>query len=484
MIDFIFNERSGTSRKALTLGAACLALGAGCTVGPDFKRPDVKVPVAYKENAGWKVAAPDDGSDRGPWWQVFNDPVLSGLEAQVDISNESVRQAVANYEEARQIVRSDRTGYLPSVSVSGAASRTRSPSAASASGRALTTSLYTAELQASWEPDIWGRLRRTVEADVASAQASAADLALARLSTQATLAQDYIGLRATDEKIRLLEDAVEAYKRTVKIANDKYTVGVAARSDIITAQTELDSTRAQLIGAGVQRAQYEHAIAILVGRAPSDFTIVRTASMGLAIPEIPPQLASSLLERRPDIAAAERQAKAANARIGIQTAAYFPTLGLSGAGGYEGSPLDKLITAPFRFWTLGAQATDSLLDWGQRHDLVLSAKAAYEASASNYRQTVLTALQQVEDNLAGLRILKEEGLVEDAAVSEASQAAQIALNEYNAGTVDFTTVAAAQVTELSNRETALGIVQGQLTSSVALIQALGGGWRADSLPHP
>jgi NodT family efflux transporter outer membrane factor (OMF) lipoprotein len=277
---------------------------------------------------------------------------------------------------------------------------------------------------------------------------------------------------------------VAAYGRTLKISQNKYTVGVAARSDVITAQTELDSTRAQLIAAGVQRAQYEHAVAVLVGKAPSDFSVERTATIGLVVPEIPAQLASSLLERRPDVAAAERQAQSANARIGIQTAAYFPSLSLSGAGGYEGSPLSSLMTEPFRFWTLGAQATDSLLDWGQRHDLVLSAKAAYEASAANYRETVLTALQQVEDNLAGLRILKDEAQVQDAAVTEAALAAQIALNEYNAGTVDFTTVAAAQVTELSNRETALSVIQSQLSSSVSLIQALGGGWTTSELKKP
>jgi len=380
-------------------------------------------------------------------------------------------------------VRADRTGYGPQVGVTGAAQRSK-PTQATSLGQAKATNLYTAELQASWEPDIWGKLRRTVEADAAAAAASEADLANARLSMQAALAQDYIGLRATDDKIRLLEDAVAAYGRTLKISQNKYTVGVAARSDVITAQTELDSTRAQLIAAGVQRAQYEHAVAVLVGKAPSDFSVERTATIGLVVPEIPAQLASSLLERRPDVAAAERQAQSANARIGIQTAAYFPSLSLSGAGGYEGSPLSSLMTAPFRFWTLGAQATDSLLDWGQRHDLVLSAKAAYEASAANYRETVLTALQQVEDNLAGLRILKDEAQVQDAAVTEAALAAQIALNEYNAGTVDFTTVAAAQVTELSNRETALSVIQSQLSSSVSLIQALGGGWTTSELKKP
>ena len=469
--------------RRLALGAAFIALMAGCAVGPDYKRPASAVPAEFKENPGWKVAAPDDGANKGPWWEVFNDPVLNALESQVNASNETVRQAVANYEEARQIVRSDRTGYLPFVSIAGSAQRSK-PTQATSIGPSRATSIYTADLQASWEPDIWGKLRRTVEADAATAAASEADLANARLSMQAALAQDYIGLRATDDKIRLLEDAVAAYSRTLKITQNKYAVGVAALNDVITAQTQLDSTRAQLIAAGVQRAQFEHAVAVLVGKAPSDFAVARTPTIGLTLPEVPAQVPSSLLERRPDVAAAERLAEAANARIGIQTAAYFPALSLSGSAGYEGSPIGSLITAPFKFWTLGAQAADSLLDWGQRHDLVLSAKAAYEASAANYRQTVLTALQQVEDNLAGLRILKEEAQVQDAAVAEASLAAQIALNEYNAGTVDFTTVATEQVTELTNRETQLGITQSQLTSSVALIQALGGGWDTEGAAHP
>jgi NodT family efflux transporter outer membrane factor (OMF) lipoprotein len=476
----------GTHRASarLALGVAWLALAAGCSVGPDYKRPAVAVPAAFKEDAGWTVAAPNDGAKRGPWWEVFDDPVLNGLEAQAETSNQSIQEALANYEEARQIVRSDRTGYLPTVSAVGSASRSRGPQSSSLQGNPGITTQYTAALQASWEPDIWGKIRRTVEADAATAQASAADLALARLSIQGTLAQDYIGLRVADDRIRLLEHAVEDYKRTLRITNNKYAVGVSARSDIITAQTQLDSTRAQLIDAGITRAQFEHALAVLVGKAPAGFSVMRTPTIGLTLPTVPPQLASTLLERRPDIAAAERQAISANARIGIQAAAYFPSLSLSGEAGYEGSPLGSLISAPFKFWTLGAQAADSILDWGQRHDLVQSARAAYESSAANYRQTVLTALQQVEDNLAGLRILKDEAKVEDTAVAEAAQASQIARNEYNAGTVDFTTVAAAQVTELSNRETALGIAQNQLTSSVALIQALGGGWSTSELPRP
>jgi NodT family efflux transporter outer membrane factor (OMF) lipoprotein len=474
-------SRRAAARGAL--GAAFLIVVSGCSVGPDYTRPPMSIPAAFKEDEGWKAAAPDDGAKRGPWWEVFNDPVLNGLEAQVESSNQSVQEALANYEGARQIVRSDRTGYLPTVSAAGSAQRTREPQAASFSGSSAGTQ-YTAELQGSWEIDIWGKLRRTVEADVATAQASAADLALARLSMQGTLAQDYIGLRIADGKIRLLEHAVEDYKRTLRITNNKYAVGVSARSDIITAQAQLDSTRAQLIDAGIARAQFEHAIAVLVGKAPADLSIARIPAIGLTLPAVPAQLASTLLERRPDIAAAERQAIAANAKIGVQAAAYYPTLSLSGAAGYEGSPLGSLISAPFKFWTLGAQAADTILDWGQRHDLVQSARAAYESSAANYRQTVLTALQQVEDNLAGLRILADEAKVQDTAVAEAAQASQIAVNEYNAGTVDFTTVAAAQVTELTNRETALGIIQSQLASSVALIQALGGGWTATDLPHP
>jgi NodT family efflux transporter outer membrane factor (OMF) lipoprotein len=469
----------------MALLTACAGgLLAGCAVGPDFKRPETAVPVAYKEDPGWKTAAPADDSNRGPWWEVFGDPLLNELETRVDTSNQSILQAAANYEEAVQIARSDRTGYLPTVSASASAQRSMQTASSSLTGQNLTSSLYSAELGASGQPDFWGKIRRTVEADVAGAQADAADLASARLSSEGALAQDYINLRAQDDKIRLLEDAVTDYGKTVKITQNKYSVGVAARSDVITAQTELDSARAQLIDAGVLRAQLEHAIAVLVGAAPADFSIARRPDFGFTVPVVPAQMASDLLERRPDIAAAEREAAQANAKIGIQTAAYYPDFTITAAGGFEGPMLDHLISDPFRFWSLGAQAADTLLDWGQRHDLVLSARAAYESTVANYRQTVLTALQQVEDNLAGIRILKQEASVEDVAVTEATQAAQIALNEYNAGTVDFTTVAAAQVTELANRESALAIHQEELDSSVALIQALGGGWKMSDLPKP
>jgi len=466
----------------LAIGAALALATAGCAVGPDYRRPAVPVPAAYKENADWAAAAPGDGAPRGRWWEAFGDPDLNALEARLDAANLTIAQAAANYEQARQLARSERTGYLPTLGILGSAQRSKGPSFAGQAGPAGASTSYLAELQGSWEPDFWGRLRRTVESDVTAAQASAADLASARLSTQGALAQAYIQLRAADDQTQLLEDAVEAYKRTVRITQNKYLVGVSARSDVITAQTQLDSTKAQLIGVGVQRAQYEHAIAVLLGRAPADFSVARRRAVSIAIPQVPPQLPSRLLERRPDVAAAERNAASANARIGIQASAYFPSFSLSATGGYQGSPLDRLITAPFQFWTLGAQAAETLLDWGQRSDLVKSARAAYDAAAAGYRQTALAAFQQVEDNLAEIRILAEEAAVEQQAVAEAAQATQISLNEYNAGTVDFTTVAAAQVTELNNRETALAINTSRLLSSVALIEALGGGWAAADLP--
>jgi NodT family efflux transporter outer membrane factor (OMF) lipoprotein len=472
------------NRTAFWLAGAAAALAAGCAVGPDYKRPAPVAPLAFKEAAGWTAAQPGDVAPRGPWWEVFQDPVLNDLEAQVAISNLGLAAAAANYEEARQLARSDRTGFLPTVSVDGSAQRAKSAAAHTSAGlvQGTTANTFSASLQASWEPDIWGKVSRTVEADVATAVADAAELAAVRLSTQSTLAQDYVLLRALDEKNGLLSNAVKDYTRTLMISKNKYAVGVAARSDVISAQSELDATRAQLVDVGVQRAQLEHAIAVLIGKLPSDVHIEFEDHVMMTLPAIPPQLPSTLLERRPDVAEAERTVAAANAKVGIQTAAYFPTLSLSAAGGFQGSPLHQLFTTPFRYWSLGGQVADSLIDWGQRHDQVLAARAAYDGTVANYRQTVLTAVQQVEDNLSGLRILAQESEIEDAAVAEAAEAARITFNEYNAGTVDYTTVVTAQVAELTNRESALTIHQERLVDSIALIAALGGGWTAADLP--
>jgi NodT family efflux transporter outer membrane factor (OMF) lipoprotein len=473
--------RHGLNRPALPLAAATAALVActGCAVGPDYKRPPVAVPAVFKEAGDWKPATPSDAANRGAWWEALNDPILNALEAQVASANFTLQQAAANYEQARQIARADRTTYLPTLSAAGSAQRLGQKSAPGGSG---TASSYSASLQAAWEPDFWGRIRRQTESDVASAQASAADLASSRLSLQGQLAQYYIQLRIVDEKKRLLENAVEAYRRTLKISQNKYAVGVAARSDVISAEAQVDAARAQVIDEDVTRAQLEHAIAVLMGKTPSEVSIALQPALNLPVPDIPRRMPSELLERRPDIAAAERGMAAANAKIGVQTAAYFPTISLSANGGYEGSPLSTLFSAPNRFWSIGSNFTETILDFGAHHDEVLQARAAYDATVAGYRQTVLSAFQQVEDNLSGLRILADEAEVQNAAVAEATQAAQIALNEYNAGTVDYTTVVTAQVNELNDRESSLNILQSRLLSSVALIQALGGGWNSADLP--
>ncbi len=458
--------------------AAALLLLAGCAAGPNYRRPQVATPVAYKEAAGWKVATPDDAALRGPWWRMFGDPVLDGLEAQVAAANPTLAVAQAKYHQPRQFARAERGTLWPSLSIAGSAQRSRASSVAAV----RPANAFSASLQAAWEPDLWGRVRRSTEASVATAQAGAADVALVRLSLQSALAQDYIGLRTLDERQRLLQDAVAAYRRTLTISQNRYRAGVTARSDVVSAQTQLDTARAQLIDVGVQRSHLEHAIAVLVGRLPSDLTIAPKPRLDLAQPDVPLLLPSRLLERRPDVAEAERQVAAANARVGVQVAAWFPALSLSADGGFQGSVFDQVITAPNRFWSLGAQAGETLLDWGQRSAVVKAARAAYDASVANYRQTVLGAFQEVEDDLSSLRVLAEEAKVQDAAVGEAAEAARISVNEYNAGTVDYTTVAAAQVAELNSRLSALTIRSDQLTASVGLIAALGGGWTTADLP--
>ena len=463
------------SSLRFSLTAAGLALLAACAVGPDYRRPAVATPSAYREAGDWKAATPDDAAARGPWWRALGDSRLDELEAEVAGSNQSLKQAEANYEAAREIARADRATFLPSIAAAGSADKTHTTLAG-------TSSVYSAALQGTWSPDFWGRVRRETEADIAAAESTAAALASARLSTQAALAQDYIALRVLDEKKRLLDHAVEDYRRTLQISQNKYAVGVSARSDVISAQAQLDATRAQAIDIGVQRAQFEHAIAVLVGRPPSELAIAPLPVLGVAVPAIPAQLPSDLLQRRPDVAAAERSVAAANARVGVQTAAYFPDVTLSASGGYQGSPLDRLFTAPFRFWSLGASVNESLIDFGQRRAEVLQARAAYDATVAGYRETVLAAFQQVEDNLAALRIQEQEAQVEDSAVNEAAEAARITMNEYRAGTVDYTTVVTSQVNELNDREAALAILQSRLAAAVSLIEALGGGWSAADLP--
>ncbi|MDR3415116.1 MAG: efflux transporter outer membrane subunit [Nevskia sp.] len=458
---------------AAALGASLLA---ACTVGPDYQRADAPVPAAYKEQPpeGWKTSKPQEAGG-GAWWAIYGDPVLDGLERQVEVSNQTLKASEAAFRQAEAVLREARASFFPTLGVNAGASRARS------STSRLTQNQFSLAADAGWAPDVWGRVRRLVESDSASAQASSGDLASARLSAQALLAQDYFELRIADELQRLLDETVAAYTKSLQITRNRYTVGVAAKSDVVTAETLLQNTMAQAVNVGVQRAQLEHAIAVLTGHAPADFTLA-AAGPGSDVPEVPGGLPSSLLERRPDIAAAERRMAASNAQIGVAIAAYFPSFTLSGSGGYDNSSISKLFNTPSLVWSLGGQVAETVFDAGLRSAQVDQARAAYEQSVAEYRQTVLSGLQQVEDQLSAQRILKQQADVQQQAVTLAKQAEQLTLNEYKAGIVDYTSVVTAQTTALSTEQNALTIRQSRLVASVTLIEALGGGWDTAQLP--
>jgi NodT family efflux transporter outer membrane factor (OMF) lipoprotein len=465
------------------LAAAILAALAACTMGPDYSRPDAPASAGYKEMAGWKPAEPRDAASGGPWWSIFDDPVLDELERRIDVSNQTLKASEAAFRLASAIVREGEAGFYPTVTGSGSAQRAGSPgvrSSAGGSGR-IVANQFGATANASWVPDIWGKIRRTVESDVANAQASAADLAGARLSAQATLASDYFQLRISDELKRVLDATIEAYQRSLDIARNQYTAGVAAQTDLITARTQLEGAQAEEINLGVQRAALEHAIAVLTGQPPSDFTLA-PAPLAAAIPVMPPGLPSSLLERRPDIAAAERAAAAANAQIGLAEAAYFPDLTLTGSFGFGSSEIGSLFSVANTAWTLGAALAGTIYDGGLRGAQVAAARAAYEQNVANYRQTVLSGLQQVEDQIAALRILEQQAEVQDRALLDAREAVRLTLNQYQAGTVAFTSVVVAQTTALGDEQAVLAIRQSRLVASVTLVEALGGGWDVSQLP--
>ena len=482
---------SASCRSSPRLAAAlCLLVAAaGCAVGPNYHRPSAPVPQRFKEAEGWKPAEPHEAASGSEWWSVYGDATLDDLEKQIDISNQTLKASEAAWRQAVALVSQTRAGLLPTVGVSGSATRSGGPGGRNATGVAGTTAGTSAihpinqfELagNASWEFDIWGKIRRELEGSVASAQASEADLAAARLSAQATLATDYIELRVADEQRALLEETVAAFRRSLEITENQYKVGVVAKADVITAQTQLGGAQSQLIAVGVTRATLEHAVAVLIGKAPADFALA-PATLGAAVPVVPAGVPSSLLERRPDVAEAERKMAAANAQIGVAVAAYFPDLTLSGTYGFASDVVSGLVKAPNNFWSAGASATDTLLDFGARRAQVRQARAAYEATVASYRQTVLTAFQQVEDELATLRILEQQHEVQEETVKSANLAVQLSLNQYRAGTVAYTSVVTAQTIALADAQTLLTIRQSRLVASVALIQALGGGWDAASL---
>jgi NodT family efflux transporter outer membrane factor (OMF) lipoprotein len=446
----------------------------------------VATPATYKELSGWKPGVPQDAAPRGPWWSIYDDPVLDSLQRQVEVSNQNLKAAEAAFRTASALVGEARAGYFPTLTANASAQRSgqgkgTSPSRSGFSTAGRTFTEYDLSAAASWVPDVWGRIRRSVESATANAQASAADLASARLSAQALLATDYFQLRIDDELKRLLEDTADAYERSLEITRNRYAQGVAARSDVVQAQAQLETTRAQAIAVGVQRAELEHAIAVLVGKPPAEFSIA-PAPLEMAVPVIPPGLPSTLLERRPDIAAAERIVAASNAEIGVAVAAYYPDITLSASYGFVGTALSSLLQASNAVWAFGPQVAATLFDGGLRSAQVAAAEATYDQSVANYRQTVLTGFQQVEDNLAALRILAQQAEVQATAVKDAEEAQRLILNQYKAGTVAFTSVITAQATALASEQVALDIMASRLAASVALVEAVGGGWNAADLP--
>ena len=461
-----------------------MLLLAGCTVGPNYHRPSAAVPAQYKEISGWAKGAPADAAPKGDWWTGFDDPLLDHLEPLVAVSNETVLEDYANYQQSRALVQEAQGQLFPELGLTGEATREREQVA---SGSTIIqpplVSSATAEGTASWEPDLWGKIRRTVEENQASAQESQATLANATLSEQAALATDLVDLRAADAEIRLLQQTVTAYQASLRVTQNQGSAGVAAPSDVVTAQTQLEGAQSSLINAGVARAEYEHAIAVLVGHLPEQLSVPMDPTMP-ALPAIPVGVPSTLLERRPDIAANERAVAAANAAIGVQIAAFYPTITLSASGGWSGSPIGALFNAANQVWSLGTDATLDLFEGGARSAAVVAARYQYDAAVASYRGDVLTAFQQVEDELASLRILAQQQEVADAAVRSAARGATIALNEYQAGTVDYTTVVTAQETLLTDQQSALTVRQDRLLAAVSLIEALGGGWSAKQLSGP
>ncbi len=457
--------------------AAALVHMAACSVGPDYVRPTVETPPVFKEMSGWKVATPRDETIKGSWWEIFNDKDLNALEQQVEISNQNVAAAEAQYRQARAQASAARAGYFPTLTLGASVTRSRtSGNLGSTTRSGGTFTDYLLPLDLSWEIDVWGRVRRAVEAARAGAQASAADLAAARLSMQTELAQNYFQLRTLDAQKQLLDATVAAYTRFLELTKNRYASGVASRADVLQAETQLKTTQALAVDVGVSRSQLEHAIAVLIGKPASLFSI-QHAPLDLAPPQVPVALPSQLLERRPDIAAAERRVAAANAGIGIAKAAYFPSLTLSGAAGFESSSLSKWLTWPSRFWSVGPAVSETLFDGGLRRAQNEEARAAYDASVAAYRQTVLAGFQEVEDNLAALRILEEEARIQGEAVTAAQQSVVLTTNQYKAGTASSLDVIITQTAELNNERSSVTILGNRMNASVLLIKALGGGWK-------
>jgi len=486
--------RSSAQFAALSLLAGLVL--SGCTVGPNYQRPTAlsapgapALPTAYKElpppnppNGTWKQAQPADAALKGNWWEIYNDPQLNSLEDKVAISNQTLKAAYEQYLQAREQVKVARASYYPTLSAGPSISRQRTTDNSPSATKGLTFSTYAITGQALWEPDLWGQIRRTVEQARANAQASAADLANVDLSVRSELAEDYFEMRGLDLQKQLLDNTVRADSDYLDLTKTRFKGGVATDVDVAQAQTQLEMVKAQDIDVGVARAQFEHAVATLIGTPASSFSLA-FAPLTLNLPAIPAGVPSELLERRPDISGAERRTQAANAQIGIAISAYYPNVTLTGGGGFQSANAGTWIQGPSALWSLGGSAVELLFDAGRRHALTNQARDAYEGQTANYRESVLNAFQEVEDNLAALRILNDESITQARAVDAARYSLQLSTRRYRGGVTTYLEVLTAQTTQLSNEVTQANITTRQFAASVQLIKALGGGWDTTQLPQ-
>lgn len=473
--------------KRLHVAAMVLMLSA-CAVGPDYARPPVPVGDAYKQTEGWVPAQPADAALRGDWWAMYDDPVLTGLMQRLQTSNFSIIQSEAQFRQAQALLQSSRAGFFPTLGTSASGTRSGSGDGVGGSGGGSgglgggsfsidnPSNQYSLAANVSWEVDLWGRVRRTVESSRAGLEASAADVATMRLSMQSTLAQTYFRLRVMDAERELLGQTVAAYERSLTMTQNRYEAGVAAQAEVAVAQTQLENTRTQLLGLEWQRAQLEHAIAVLTGQPPSAFALAGGSRVPGTVPVVPAGLPSQLLERRPDVAAAERRTAEANAQIGVAQAAWFPDLTLSAQAGFRSGQWAQWLTAPANFWSLGPALALTIFDGGARAAQVDQARAGYDAQVAGYRQTVLTALREVEDFLVQLHVLGQEQVTQGRALAAARESLRLTQNQYEAGLIDYLSVVQVETTALSTERAALQLTADRLVASVQLIAALGGGW--------
>jgi len=474
----LLNLATARGSRLLSL-SLCVAMLSACAVGPDYQRPQTAEVAQYKEAKGWRQANPSDSLARGAWWELYGDQQLNALVERLNSANQTVAQSEAQYRQAQALVRSARGAFYPNVDLS--VGKTRSSQGTGSSSSSLSSSAsgirdtYNAQLGVSWEADVWGKLRRGLEANEASAQASFADLAAMRLSQQSDLVQNYLQLRVIDQQKRLLEATVAAYEKSLQMTQNQYRAGISGRDAVAQAQTQLKSTQADLVDLIWQRAQFENAIAVLTGQAPAEFSIAETQNIP-NLPQIPLSLPSQLLERRPDIASAERSVIAANANIGVAKAAYYPDLTLSMSGGYSSSTSKNLLTLPNRFWSVGPKLDLPIFDGGIRSAEVDRTEAVYDQTVAKYRQTVLDGFREVENYLVQLKVYEDEAGVRQEALDAARDSLRLTQNQYKAGLIAYIDVVVVQATALSNERTVLNILQNRLIASVQLIAALGGGW--------